>query len=71
VRFPRAARASRAGSLRIAVVALVLGTVGRAHAQAAPPADREDTAFDLMNLLAAHGLHDIDDERWNLYGQFT
>jgi high affinity Mn2+ porin len=24
-----------------------------------------------MNLLAHHGLHDIDDERWNAYGQLT
>ncbi len=24
-----------------------------------------------MNLLADHGLHDIHDESWNLYGQFT
>ena len=24
-----------------------------------------------MNLLSHHGLHDIDDERWNAYGQFT
>jgi len=24
-----------------------------------------------MNLLTHHGLHNIDDERWNLYGQFT
>jgi hypothetical protein len=55
----------------MAVVALVLGMAGQAHAQAAPPAEREDTAPDLMNLLAAHGLHDIENERWNLYGQFT
>ena len=24
-----------------------------------------------MNVLAEHGLHDIDDESWNAYGQFT
>ena len=24
-----------------------------------------------MNLMAAHGLHDLDHEPWNLYGQFT
>ena len=42
-----------------------------AWAQAAPPAGHEDEAFDFMNLLAHHGLHDIDDESWNAYGQFT
>jgi hypothetical protein len=30
-----------------------------ASAQAAPPAGHEQTAFDFMNLLAEHGLHDI------------
>jgi high affinity Mn2+ porin len=43
-----------------------------AEAQAAaPPAAHDDTAFDLMNLLAQRGLHNINDERWNLYGQLT
>jgi len=40
-------------------------------AQAAPPAGHEDDSFDVMNLLSQHGLHDIDNEAWNLYGQFT
>ena len=42
-----------------------------ASAQAAPPAGHEDEAFDFMNLLSQHGLHDIHDESWNAYGQFT
>jgi len=42
-----------------------------ARAQAAPPAAHEDAAFDFMNLLAHQGLHNIDDESWNAYGQFT
>jgi hypothetical protein len=42
-----------------------------AFAQAAPPAAHQDAAFDVMNLLAHHGLHDIDDETWNAYGQLT
>ncbi len=42
-----------------------------AHAQAAPPAGHEDTSFDLMNVLSRAGLHDIKDESWNVYGQFT
>jgi hypothetical protein len=42
-----------------------------AHAQAAPPAEHEDAAFDVMNLLSRYGLHDVHDESWNVYGQFT
>jgi high affinity Mn2+ porin len=42
-----------------------------ASAQPAPPAAHEDDAFDVMNLLSQHDLHDIKDERWNAYGQFT
>ena len=42
----------------------------RAHAQA-EPSGHEDDAFDVMNVLAKNGLHDLSDERWNAYGQFT
>jgi high affinity Mn2+ porin len=52
-------------------VASVLFAVAPASAQAGPPAGHEDAAFDFMNLLAHNGLHDIDDESWNAYGQFT
>jgi len=46
--------------------------VASAYAQsAAPPAVHEPAAFDFMNLLSQHGLHDLSDERWNAYGQFT
>ena len=41
------------------------------RAQAAPPAPHEDVAFDFMNLLSEHGLHDLQDEAWNAYGQTT
>ncbi|MDB5216178.1 MAG: carbohydrate porin [Myxococcaceae bacterium] len=41
----------------------------RAAVNDAPP--RPDEQFDFMNLLRDHGLHDIDDESWNAYGQFT
>ena len=43
----------------------------RARAQAGPPAAHESIAFDFMNLLSQHGLHDLENERWNAYGQFT
>ena len=52
-------------------VLVALLTASRALAQAAPPAPHEDVAFDLMNVLAQHGLHDLDDETWNAYAQTT
>ena len=42
-----------------------------AHAQVGAAAPRPDEQFDVMNLLDEHGLHDMDNERWNAYGQFT
>ena len=51
--------------------AAVLFAAASARAQAGPPAGHNDDAFDIMNLLAHDGLHDIKDERWNAYGQFT
>jgi len=42
-----------------------------ARAQPEPPAPHADQAFDFMNLLAHHDLHDLDRERWNAYGQAT
>ena len=53
------------------LIARVLFASSPASAQAAPPAGHEDAAFDFMNLLAHRGLHDIDDESWNAYGQYT
>jgi high affinity Mn2+ porin len=55
----------------VGVIAGMLSSSAMARAQAARPAEHEDTAFDFMNLLTHHGLHDIDDESWNAYGQFT
>lgn len=56
---------------RLLAASLVLFASARAAAQAAPPAAHQDVAFDFMNLLARHGLHDLFNERWNAYGQFT
>ena len=53
------------------LVAAIAFSSTRARAQAGPPAHHEDDAFDIMNVLAHAGLHDIKDERWNAYGQFT
>ena len=53
------------------VIARILLATAPARAQAGPPAAHEDTAFDIMNVLAHNGLHDLKDESWNAYGQFT
>ena len=59
----------RRAALLIALV--FMPAASPAWGQAAPPAEHEDTAFDVMNVLARRGLHDLGDESWNLYGQFT
>jgi high affinity Mn2+ porin len=41
------------------------------NGQNGSPGDRMDDQPSLMKLLAERGLHNIDDERWNAYGQFT
>ncbi len=66
----------RSGSLPIRLAGVcaalhLLTQAAGARAQAAPPAGHEENAFDFMNLLSAHGLHDIEEESWNAYGQFT
>ena len=35
------------------------------------PKLNEDGEFSLMGALADHGLHDLQDERWNVYSQGT
>jgi high affinity Mn2+ porin len=52
----------------LATVALVSSVASAQVGEAAP---RPDEQFDFMNLLAHHGLHNIGDEAWNAYGQFT
>lgn len=49
----------------------MLLTAAQAAAQIARPTPRAEDAFDVMNLLKDLGLHDIDDETWNAYGQVT
>ncbi len=53
------------------LVASLLFASASATAQDAPPGPRPDDEADLMHLLARHGLHDLEDERWNVYGQLT
>ena len=59
------------GAVHWLVLLVLLLAAPRAFAQAAPPAPHEDVAFDFMNLLSQHGLHDLDNEAWNAYGQTT
>jgi hypothetical protein len=42
-----------------------------AFAQNGTPAPRPEEETSLMKVLADHGLHDIENESWNAYGQFT
>ena len=62
---------TRARLVALFCAAASLLPCARANGQASPPAAHEDIAFDFMNLLAHHGLHDLANERWNAYGQFT
>jgi high affinity Mn2+ porin len=42
-----------------------------ASAQNGAPAPRPSDEFSFMQMLADKGLHDIENESWNAYGQFT
>jgi high affinity Mn2+ porin len=41
------------------------------HAQNGTPAPRPEEQFSFMQYLTDKGLHDIENENWNAYGQFT
>ncbi len=49
------------------LVALAVFVGGPAYAAA----DGADNGFSVMQVLAEHGEHDLQHERWNAYGQFT
>jgi high affinity Mn2+ porin len=75
-----ATRKGRDGAARVALFTRILSSAlfaalllsaSHARAEVAEPAGRADEAFDFMNLLAHHGLHDLNDEYWNAYGQIT
>jgi hypothetical protein len=71
VKGPSRSLARAAPLAGVWLAARVLLAPAPALAQAAPPAGHQDQAFDIMNLLADRDLHDIKDESWNAYGQFT
>jgi high affinity Mn2+ porin len=54
-----------------ALLAVGVATSVPVWAQTTRPSGHTEDAFDLMNVLAEHGLHDIDEESWNAYGQLT
>jgi hypothetical protein len=57
--------------MRLIVSLLVLFASLPALAQNGTPVPRSDEQPTLMKVLTKHGIHDIDNERWNAYGQFT
>jgi hypothetical protein len=63
----------RANNVLIGVLLLILCliTPRGTQAESAEPEPRDDDQFDIMNELAHRGLHDINNERWNAYGQIT
>ncbi len=68
---PMPNRHPRRWTLCASLLVATICTGAPAHAEVAEPAGRADAAFDFMNLLSQHGLHDLDDETWNAYGQIT
>jgi high affinity Mn2+ porin len=59
-----------ASHVALALLGILFGPLGVA-AQNGSPAPRPQGQFSLMGLLSDDGLHDLDDETWNAYGQFT
>ncbi len=53
------------------VLTSVLLASSLACAQNGAPAPRPEEDFSFMKMLADKGLHDIENESWNAYGQFT
>lgn len=49
-------------------ILVILYSANAQNGSPAPPAEDQPT---LMKVLAEHGLHDIENESWNAYGQFT
>ena len=64
-------RERRAHLVGAALAAAMFFAASAAFAEVSEPSEHPDASFDFMNLLAHHGLHDLDDELWNAYGQLT
>ncbi len=57
--------------VRSLAIAFALCISTRARAEVSEAADRPDEQFDFMNLFSHVGVHDLVNERWNVYGQST
>jgi len=57
--------------MRFRLIAIAALWALPAWANVSEPEGRDPSAFDIMNFLSDHGLHALDDERWNAYGQLT
>ena len=55
----------------VGVLTALLFVSSLASAQNGSPSPRPSDEFSFMQLLADKGLHDIENESWNAYGQFT
>jgi hypothetical protein len=71
--LPRKSRAAGPAELlfKILLLCCIAFTAVPAAAGVTEPDPRGEDEFDFMNVLAKKGLHDLKDERWNAYGQFT
>jgi high affinity Mn2+ porin len=73
----RAHRLTKANLVRLFVLARFTAPLGfllvssLACAQDGAPGPRPNDQFSFMQLLADKGLHDMENESWNAYGQFT
>ena len=64
----------RAFDVTRAIVGMLTGLLfvsSLASAQNGTPSPRPNDEFSFMQLLAGKGLHDLENESWNAYGQFT
>lgn len=57
--------------MRVTLALLMLSIALPSGAQNGSPEPRPDQQPTLMKVLAARGEHDLDNESWNAYGQFT
>lgn len=57
--------------VRLFALLCLLLVNGKVWAESAEPDPRESDDYDLMNWLASQGLHDLNNEAWNAYGQTT
>jgi len=60
-----------ARSIVLVLGGLLLGSSIASAQTSASPAPRPEEQFSFMQLLADKGLHNIENESWNAYGQFT